>query len=156
MALNLNKLVFAGRLTKDPSLRYLPNNMAVCTFSVACNRKFKNSAGEQQDEATFLEFEAWSKTAEAINQYFRKGSAIYTESRLKLDTWEDKQSGEKRSKTVCVLEKFEFLDPKNSGNSQADGNTRQESSGYEKGKLSKIMGLGKGSHAPVDDGDIPF
>ena len=121
--MNLNKVQIAGNLTRDPELRYTPNNTAVCSFSIATNRKWKSAAGEQQEEVTFIDCDAWGKTAEVINEHLRKGRPIFIEGRLKLDQWDDKDGG-KRSKMKVVVDSFQFVDSKPGGQSQQpDDNT---------------------------------
>ena len=123
---NLNRVMLMGNLTRDPELRHTPNNTAVAQIGLAINRRWRNQNGEQQEETTFVDCEAWGRTAEVINQYFRKGRPIYIEGRLKLDQWEDKQGGGKRSKLKVVVESFEFLER---GDGAAAGGGHNESSG---------------------------
>ncbi len=99
-----NKVLLMGNLTRDPQLKYLPSQMAVVEFSIACNRKFRTATGEDREEVTFVEMSAFGKTGEVINQYFTKGKPIFIEGRLKLDQWEDKNGGGKRSKMTVVVE----------------------------------------------------
>lgn len=106
---NLNQVSLMGNLTRDPELKYTPNNQAVANLGLAINRKWKNQAGEQQEETTFIDCEAWGKTAEVINQYLKKGRPVYLAGRLKLDQWTDKEGG-KRSKLKVVVESFQFID----------------------------------------------
>lgn len=106
---NLNRVMLMGNLTRDPELKYTPANQAVANLGIAINRKWKNQAGEQQEETTFIDCEAWGKTAEVLNQYLKKGRPVYIEGRLKLDQWEDKDGG-KRSKIKVVVENFQFID----------------------------------------------
>lgn len=106
---SLNKCFLMGNLTRDPELKYLPtNNTAVCGFGLAVNRKWKAKDGTAQEDVCFLDLEAFGRTAEVINQYFKKGAAIFVEGRLKLDQWTDKE-GQKRSKLKVIVESFEFL-----------------------------------------------
>lgn len=107
--MNFNRVQFGGRLTRDPQLRFLPNQSAVCDFGMACNRKFKSSGGEDREEATFVDVTAFGKQAELINQYCRSGSPLFIEARLRYQTWEDKGGGGKRSKLELVVENFQFL-----------------------------------------------
>lgn len=107
--MNLNKLFLAGRLTRDPEIKYTPKGTAVCEFGVAVNRTWKSESGEKKEEVTFLDVTFFGKTGEAIAQYFKKGQPIYLEGRLKLDQWDDKQSGAKRSKVGVVGESFQFV-----------------------------------------------
>ncbi len=111
---NLNRVMLMGNLTRDPELRYTNSNMAVTQIGLAINRRWKNQQGEQQEEVTFVDCEAWGRTAEVINQYLKKGRPIYVEGRLKLDQWDDKE-GNKRSKIKVVIENFQFLDGRQGG-----------------------------------------
>src|SRR5581483_10618758 len=95
---NLNKVFLMGNLTRDPQLKYLPSQMSVVEFGIACNRRFKTAAGEDREDTTFVEVSAFGKTGELINQYFQKGKPIFIEGRLKYDQWDDKNGGGKRSK----------------------------------------------------------
>lgn len=107
---SLNKCLLMGNFTRDPEMKYLPtNNTAVTSFGLAINRKWKGKDGKPDgEEVTFLDLEAFGRTAEVINQYFKKGAAIFVEGRLKLDQWTDKE-GQKRSKLKVIVESFEFL-----------------------------------------------
>lgn len=107
--MNVNKTFLAGRLTRNPELRYLPNKTPVCEFGLAVNRTFKGKDGEQQQEVDYFDVTAWGKQAEAINTYFVKGKPIFVEGRLRHSTWDDKQGGGKRSKLTVVMENFQFI-----------------------------------------------
>lgn len=89
MSLQLNQVTIAGNLTRDPECKFLRDNRAVANFGVAINRTWKNDKGEKQQEATFVDCEAWGKTAEIVREWFAKGTAICVVGRLKLDQWED-------------------------------------------------------------------
>lgn len=104
----MNIVIIRGNLTRDVELRYLPNGTAIGSFGVAVNRKWKDDAGNQKEEVSFFDVDAWGKTAETIAQWFRKGSPILITGRLKQETWDDKQTGQKRSKVKIVLDRFEF------------------------------------------------
>ena len=116
---NYNKVLLMGNLTRDPALRYLPSQQAVADFGLAVNRKFRTADGQDREEVMFIDCSAWGKTAETINQYFQKGKPIFIEGRLKLDTWEDKQGGGKRSKHVVVVENFQFVGGREGGGAPA-------------------------------------
>jgi single-strand DNA-binding protein len=90
-------------------LKFLPSQTQVVEFGIAMNRKFKAATGEDREEVTFVDVSAFGKTAEVINQYLTKGKPIFIEGRLKLDQWEDKNGGGKRSKLSVVCERFEFI-----------------------------------------------
>jgi single-strand DNA-binding protein len=115
---SFNKVILAGNLTRDPELRYTPKGTAVARLGIACNRKWKSETGEMKEEVTFVDVDAFGKTAETIGQYLKKGRPILIEGRLRYDTWEDKQSGQKKSKLSVVLENFQFLD---SGGGRGEG-----------------------------------
>lgn len=107
---NLNKVLLMGNLTRDVEMRFTPSGTALASFGLAINRKWKNTkTNEMQEEVTFVDVEAWSKLAELCNQYLSKGKPVYIEGRLKLDTWDDKQTGQKRSKMKVVVESMQFL-----------------------------------------------
>jgi single-strand DNA-binding protein len=104
-----NKCILAGNLTRDPEMRTTPKGTAICQFGLAINRQFKDESGQSRDDTTFVDCEAWGKVAELIAKYLTKGAQALIEGRLKLDTWEDKQSGQKRSKLKVVVENVQFL-----------------------------------------------
>ena len=103
-----NKVFLMGNLTRDPQLKYLPSQTAVAEFGIAMNRKWRDAQGQDREEVCFVDCSAFGKTGEFINQYFTKGKPILLEGRLKLDQWEDKQGGGKRSKLSVVVETASF------------------------------------------------
>ncbi len=107
---NFNKVILAGNLTRDPELRYTSKGTAIAKIGLAINRTWKNEAGETKEEVTFVDVDAFGRTAEVIGQYLKKGRPILVEGRLKLDQWDDKQSGQKRSRLGVVMESFQFMD----------------------------------------------
>lgn len=106
---SLNKVMLMGNLTRDPELRVTPKGTPICQFGLAINRQYKMESGESREEVTFVDIEAWGKQGETIAKYCTKGRPLYVEGRLKLDTWEDKNTKEKKSKMRVVLEQFQFL-----------------------------------------------
>jgi len=117
--MNLNKVQVAGRLTRDPELRYLPNGTAICQIGVAVNRSWKSDNGEKKEEVTFVDVTLWGKTGENVSQYLKKGQPIYVEGRLKLEEWDDKTTGKKRLKLGVVGESFQFVGGKEGGTQAA-------------------------------------
>ncbi len=115
---NVNKVFLLGRLTRDPETQQFASGGKVAKFGFAVNNRKKNQqSGQWEDEAVFLDCEAFNrgesgKTADLIEQYLRKGSQAYLEGHLKLDQWNDKTSGEKRSKIKIVVDNVQFLDSK--------------------------------------------
>ena len=110
MAANFNKVILAGNLTRDPELRYTPKGSAIAAFGLAINRSWKDETGQTKEEVTFVDIEAWGRQAEVVAQYLKKGRPMLMEGRLRLDSWDDKQTGQKRSRLKVVLESFSFLD----------------------------------------------
>jgi single-strand DNA-binding protein len=106
---NFNLVVIMGRLTRDPELKYTPKGTAIANVSIAVNRKWKGESGDEKEETTFLDCVAFSKTAEVITQYLKKGNPIHISGRLRQESWEDKNTNEKRSKLGVVIESFQFL-----------------------------------------------
>ena len=119
---SFNQVILLGNLTRDPQLRYIPgSNTPVVDFGLACNRRFKSANGEDREEVTFVDCSAFGKQAEVINQYCQKGKQLFVQGRLKLDQWEDKQGGGKRSKLSVVIEQFQFVGGRDGGGGQGGG-----------------------------------
>lgn len=114
MAVSINRVLLAGNLTRDPQVKFFANERAVAQFGIAVNRRFKTADGQLKDETTFVDVEAWGRTAELVGQYLTKGRACFVEGRLQLDSWEDKD-GQKRSKLKVVADNVQFLDSGNRG-----------------------------------------
>jgi single-strand DNA-binding protein len=95
---DLNKVFIAGRLTRDPELRYLPSGMAVCKMSIANTRYFKSKEGDRREEVVFVDVTVWDRQGEYVGERLRKGRPVLIEGRLKTDQWEDKATGQKRSR----------------------------------------------------------
>ncbi len=113
---SLNKVMLIGNLTRDPEVRYTPKGTAVCDMAIAVNRRYVNeTTGERQEEVTYLDIVLWGKQAELAGQYLSKGRPVFIEGRLQMDTWEDKATGQKRSKIKIVAEGMQFLDSKSGG-----------------------------------------
>ncbi len=116
---SVNKVILIGNLTRDPEIKYTPKGMAVAEVGLAVNRKYKVE-NEMREEVTFLDVTFWGKQAEVVGQYMKKGRPMYIEGRLQLDTWDDKQTGQKRSKLRVVAEDFQFLGGKDGGGGRSD------------------------------------
>ena len=112
---NFNKVILAGNLTRDPELRYTPKGTAIARIGLAINRSWTSETGEKKEEVTFVDVDAFGKTAEIIGQYFKKGRPILMEGRLRYETWDDKQTNQKRSKLGVVMESFQFMDSQRTG-----------------------------------------
>jgi single-strand DNA-binding protein len=113
---NLNRVFLMGNLTRDPEIRYTPSGMAVASFGLAVNRKWRDkSSGEMREEVTFVDIDAWGKQAELAGQYLAKGRPLFVEGRLRLDQWDDRATGQKRSRLKVVCDRFEFLGTREGG-----------------------------------------
>lgn len=95
---DLNKVYLAGRLTREPELRYTPSGIALCKLGLAVSRNYKGRDGERKEDTFFIDITAWDKQAEYLGQRLHKGSPILVEGALKSDSWEDKNTGQKRTK----------------------------------------------------------
>lgn len=127
---SFNKVLLMGNLTRDPQVKHLPSNVVVAEFGLATSRRYRSAGGEDRDETTFVDCTTFGRQAEVISQFCRKGKPIFVEGRLKFDSWEDKQTGARRSKLTVVVENFQFVggreDTSGPGSAGADmfGNDR--------------------------------
>jgi len=123
---NLNRVLLIGNLTRDPELRVTPKGSSVCQFGLAVNRTFKDASGQQREETTFVDIEAWGRQGEVISKYCTKGRPLFVEGRLRFDSWEDKNTGQKRSRLSVVLENFQFIGGRGDEQGGAGGNDGAE------------------------------
>lgn len=112
---SLNKVMLIGNLTRDPEVRFTPKGSAVCDLGVAVNRTYQTESGEKVQETTFLDVVVWARLAEIAGQYLHKGSPVFLEGRLQMDTWDDKATGQKRTKIRVVADNLQFLGGKTQG-----------------------------------------
>ena len=106
---NLNRVLLIGNLTRDPEVRYTPKGTAVTEIGLAVNRVYSGEDGEKKEETTFVDVTLWARQAEIAGQYLKKGRPVFIEGRLQLDTWDDKQTGQKRSRMRVVAENLQLL-----------------------------------------------
>ena len=152
---NFNKVILAGNLTRDPELRYTPKGTAIAKFGLAINRVWKNEAGESKEETTFVDLDAFGRQAETLAQYMKKGSPLLVEGRLRLDQWDDKQTGQKRSKLGVVVEGFQFLGGGNRG--EAGGETpRRPASTAAPAPAAAPADAPESDVPPQEHDDVPF
>lgn len=171
MAGNFNKVMLMGNLTRDIEVRYTPSNTAVANLGLAVNRRYRTQDGQQHEETTFVDCEAWGRTAEVMQQYLRKGSPVFLEGRLKLDQWQDKDGGN-RSKLKVVVENFQFVDSASArgvggegggGGGGGGGGVSYGGGGRRQGAPAGPSSGGGGRQGPPDhdyepiaEDDIPF
>lgn len=121
---SLNKVMLMGNLTREPETKRTPKGTAVTQMSLAINRQYTTEGGERKEEVTYVDVEAWGKLAEICADHLSKGKQVFVEGRLKLDTWEDKQSGEKKSRLRVAADAVQFLSPRES--SQQSSSRRRD------------------------------
>jgi len=118
-----SKAIIAGNLTRDPELRNTPSGASVCSFSVAVNRVYRDASGEQKEDVSFIDCSAWGKLGEMISQYAKKGTGVLVSGRLDQRSWEDKNTGQKRSRVEIVVEDFNFTGGRDNGGSFTPSST---------------------------------
>jgi single-strand DNA-binding protein len=150
---NFNKVILAGNLTRDPELRYTPKGTAIAKIGLAISRKWKSETGEMKEDVTFVDVDAFGKTAETIGQYLKKGRPILIEGRLRYETWEDKQTKQKRSKLGVVMETFQFLD---SGGGRGGDASEAPAARPATASAPAPAPNGGDADAPPEHDDVPF
>jgi single-strand DNA-binding protein len=150
---NFNKVMLMGNLTRDPEVRYTPKGTAVAEIGLAVNRIYSGENNEKREETTFVDVTLWGRTAEVAGEYLKKGRPVFIEGRLQLDSWEDKQSGQKRSKLRVVAEGMQLIGSRGgSGSSEGD---EAASSSRSSGSRTTPPPKTALPSAPDDD-EIPF
>ena len=153
-----NKVFLLGNLTRDPEVRYTPKGSAVADLGIAVNRQYTLDTGEKREEVTFVDVTFWGRTAEVAGEYLKKGRSVFIEGRLQLDTWDDKQSGQKRSKLKVIGEMMQMLGgrPGGGGGGGSDEGGAEEAPRARSGGSSRSTAPPKGAPAEPDDDEIPF
>jgi single-strand DNA-binding protein len=155
---NYNKVILMGNLTRDPEVKYTSGGTAIAKLGMAINRTWTNKEGQKQEETTFVDVDAFGRQAEVIGQYLKKGRPVMIEGRLKLDQWDDKQTGAKRSKLGVILEGFQFLDSRGEGGGGGGGGG--DGGGYQSQSNAPAASTTSSSNAPAanipEDDDVPF
>ena len=157
---NLNKVMLIGNVTRDPEIKYTPKGSAVTDLGIAVNRVYTPEGGEKREETTFVDVTLWGRQAEIAGEYCKKGRSIYVEGRLQLDSWEDKTSGQKRSKLRVVGEAFQLLGPRPGGGSGGSSGGDEEYSERPPQRRETAGGFSSGRsqapQPPVEEDDLPF
>ena len=149
---SFNKVILMGNLTRDPELRYTPKGTAIARIGLAVNRVWTTETGEKKEEVTFVDCDAFGKTAETIGQYMRKGAPILIEGRLRLHTWDDKQTSQKQSKLRVDVETFKFV---GAPQGRAEGGTAPASRPSRPAASAPASEPVEGD-APPESDDVPF
>ena len=143
----INKVILVGRLGKDPEIKSTPGGQTVAKFTMATDEKFTDKSGEKQERTEWHNIVAWARLAEICGQYLRKGSLVYIEGSIRTDSWEDKESGQKRYRTEIVAREMKMLDRKrDSGGDEGGG------AGYGSRRPAAATAGGP----PEDDDEVPF
>jgi single-strand DNA-binding protein len=149
---SVNKVILVGRLGKDPEIRSIPSGTSVAKFTLATDDKFTDRQGEKQERTEWHNIVAWGKLAEICGQYLRKGKLVYIEGSLRTDSWEDKESGQKKYRTEIIAQTMQMLDRR--GDEEGGGG-----SGYSSGGGYASNRKSSGSAPPPqmdDDEEVPF
>ena len=143
----INKVILVGRLGKDPEIRSTPQGTSVVRFTVATDERFTDRTGEKQERTEWHNITAWGKLAEICGQYLKKGKLVYIEGSIRTDSWDDKESGQKKYRTEIIARDMKMLDRKGDDGGGGGG-----------GSYSSSRGSGKSSTPDVmeDDEEVPF
>jgi single-strand DNA-binding protein len=142
-----NKVLLMGNLTRDPEMRYTPGGMALARLGLAVNRVFTDKNNQKREEVTFIDIDVWGRQAEIAQQYLSKGRPVFVEGRLKLDQWDDKQTGQKRSKLLVVADRIQFLG--SGGGGQGGGQGGGERGAQQGNAPARGQGRPQGRSAPA-------
>lgn len=145
---SFNKVLLMGNLTRDPELRRTGSGSGVCQLGLAVNRQYMGGDGQMKDETCFVDITVWGKQAESCNQYLRKGSQVFVEGRLRFEQWQDKTSGQNRSKLTVSAERVQFLNSRN--DSQGGGQFSQNNQAPSYGQApAQDNGFAQQQQAPA-------
>jgi single-strand DNA-binding protein len=147
---SFNKVILLGNVTRDPEVRYTPKGTAVTEIGMALNRVYTAENGEKRDETTFVDVTLWGRTAEVAGEYLKKGRPVLIEGRLQLDTWDDKQSGQKRSKLKVIGETLQLIGGRPTGGGGGSGEEMETSAAARSSRPAPPK------TAAPDDDEIPF
>ena len=150
---SFNKVILLGNLTRDPEVRYTPKGTAVTELGMAVNRVYTAENGEKREETTFVDVTLWGRTAEIAGEYLKKGRPVFIEGRLQLDTWDDKTSGQKRSKLKVVGEGLQLIGSRPGGSGGGGGG---DDEGSAPSRSSRPASPPKAAPSAPDDDEIPF
>lgn len=150
---SFNKVILLGNLTRDPEVRYTPKGTAVTELGMAVNRVYTAENGEKREDTTFVDVTLWGRTAEIAGEYLKKGRPVFIEGRLQLDTWDDKQSGQKRSKLKVVGEGLQLLGGRPGAGGGGGGGGDEEGGARPSSRPAPPP---KASAASEPDDEIPF
>ncbi|MEI8340792.1 MAG: single-stranded DNA-binding protein [Verrucomicrobiota bacterium] len=155
-----NKVLLLGNCTRDPEVKYTPKGTAVAELGLAVNRVYTADNGEKREETTFVDVTFWGRQAEIAGEYLKKGRPVFVEGRLQLDTWDDKQTGAKRSKLRVVAEGLQLLGGRGEGGEGGGGGGGSSSRPSSEARSRPASAQPKREPADPDlepeEDDIPF
>ena len=146
---SVNKVILVGNCTRDPEVRYTPKGTAVTDLGLAMNRHYSSDGGEKREETTFVDVTLWGRQAEVAAEYLKKGRPVYIEGRLQMDSWEDKNSGQKRSKLKVVGEQMQLLGGREGGGGAWDVTGSGRGGGFDWENLAIFLFVGVFVGAPI-------
>jgi single-strand DNA-binding protein len=157
---SVNKVILVGNLGKDPEIKYTPQGKAVAKFSLATNERYKDKDGQWQDRTEWHNIVLWERLAEIAGEYLKKGGKVYIEGRIRTDSWDDKQTGQKKYMTNIIGNEIVLL----SGRGESSGGGEQSSRGASGGnnfdqrspEPEHATATASASGSPITDEDIPF
>lgn len=160
---SLNKVMIIGNLTRDPEIKYTPKGTAIADIGLAVNRNYTTESGEKREEVTFIDVTLWGRVAEIVGEYCKKGRPLFVEGRLQLDSWDDKATGQKRSKLKVVGENIQLLGAREGGGGGGGESDEQHGEGRSQGRpASRPSAAPQTKRPPADpdldaaEDDIPF
>ena len=152
---SVNKVILIGNCTRDPEVRYTPKGTAVADIGMAMNRYYSSDGGDRREETTFVDVTLWGRQAEVAGEYLKKGRPVYIEGRLQMDSWDDKNTGQKRTKLKVVGESMQLLGSRDGGGSNA-GNSGPSSDSSFNQSSNQSSAATDGAQLDAEDDDIPF
>jgi single-strand DNA-binding protein len=153
---SFNKVILLGNLTRDPEVRYTPKGSAVCDLGIAVNRQYTLDSGEKREEVTYVDVVLWSRLAEIAGEYLKKGRPVFIEGRLQMDTWDDKQTGQKRTKLRVIGETMQLLGSRPAAAGASGESAESDRPPKASAKSTTAPPAKPGAAAEPDEDEIPF
>lgn len=153
---SVNKVILVGNCTRDPEVRYTPKGTAVADIGMAMNRYFSSDGGERREETTFVDVTLWGRQAEVAGEYLKKGRPVYIEGRLQLDSWDDKNTGQKRTKLKVVGEQMQLLGSREGGGGSSPQQREENAQSNQSAPESSEGNDGAQFETDSEEDDIPF
>jgi single-strand DNA-binding protein len=156
MAKSVNKVILLGNVGKDPEIRSTAGGTMVASFTLATSDRQKDAQGNWQERTEWHNLKAFNRTAEIIRDYVKKGSKLYVEGKITTNSWDDKESGQKRYRTEIIVNDLSLLSGRDDGGSSSGGYSRQSGSSGNFDQRQPVNHDDLGQSAEISDDDIPF